>query len=67
MENASKENVVVSWVGAEDIRIARAFCARNGIDGSKEEDILSCTVGTIVVRRSLGPILERRKKEGLHI
>ena len=30
-------------------------------------DILSCTVGTIVVRRSLGPILERRKKEGLHI
>ena len=44
MENASKENVVVSWVGAEDIRIARAFCARNGIDGSKEEDILSCTV-----------------------
>ena len=44
MENASKENVVVSWVGAEDMRIARAFCARNGIDGSKEEDILSCTV-----------------------
>lgn len=44
MENTSKDNVIVSWVGAEDVRIARAFCARNGIDGTREEDIRSCTV-----------------------
>lgn len=44
MENTSKDNIIVSWVGAEDIRAVRAFCARNGIDGSKEEDIRACTV-----------------------
>ncbi len=44
MENTSKDNIIVSWVGAEDIRAVRAFCARNGIDGLKEEDIRACTV-----------------------
>ena len=30
-------------------------------------DIISCTVGTIVVYRNLGRILQKREKEGLRI
>lgn len=42
MENTTTENIIVSWVGTEDIRAVRAFCARNGIDGA--QDVKSCTV-----------------------
>ena len=41
------------------------FGAESAFFSEPISDILSCTIGTIIVYRSLTPILEKREKEGL--